>query len=249
MDTTPATTTKTERRARRRTGAGRLLLPLLMLAVAAPLLHFGTGGLLAALLEAPHGNTVEAARRGLEIPPERLIEAIDGLDAALRRHPNRERHVQLALLHQALAKHFDEDSPKRRAALNTAVDHFRAGLALAPLDPLSWTRLGWQLSLDGRHDESLAALRFSTLIGAHDPTQLWWRVELWLRHFRRLDEQDRSRLRRQLQLAFDQDPARLERLAGHYRLSYGVGHQLAEAGVERARLDEHFPIPMSLGGR
>lgn len=246
MATTRATTTKSNRPAAVRHRAGRLRLALIALLVATPLLILGMPRLSAALLVASQADTVSAVERGDTLPPSRLREAIERLDGALRWYPTRRTHLDLAALHQALAEQLGERHEAHRSTLDNAVAHLRAGLALGPLSPLAWTRLGWLLAQRGEAPEALEAVHMSTLIAAHAPRQQWWRLELWLRLLGEVGEEQRPLLRRQLAAAFEAEPQRLVKLATHYRALYRIRGELEAAGLAATELNLHFPIPLSL---
>ncbi|GAB6041431.1 hypothetical protein JCM17961_21050 [Endothiovibrio diazotrophicus] len=198
----------------------------------------------AALLEARHAGTVASAQRHQPLSAERLDAAIAGLEHALEWRPTRETHFHLAQLQQARAELAEAGPATRRSALDAAIAHYRAGLALAPLSSIGWSRLAWLLAGEGHTDQALAALRLSTLVGPYAPLQRWWRLELWLRLFRRLEPGDLPMARRQLAQAFDIDPWRLARLASRHGLLFRVRSELARAGVARERLDVLFPVPL-----
>lgn len=211
--------------------------------VALVLLYLSVPRLAATLWEIRFDDVAAAAERGVDVPPAQLQDAAEGLQQALRWTPSRAVYLKLAMLQQALAKVPGASVAEQHLALESALSSIRAGLAMAPVDPSAWSRLGLVLMRLGRPREALDAIRFSTVIAAQAPAERWWRLELWLLSLRYLEQGDVARLRRQLDLAFAADAGRLARLAKHYHLMPWVREELATAGHAAEQLDPYFPVP------
>jgi len=245
METTPATITRLEASpagaSRGGSRAGSRVLAVVALGAALPLAYLGVTRFAAALAEARAAGVVATLENGGQPSPQQLRDAIGLLESAQRWRPARDGRLALGLLHQGMAAVPSLTANVREAEQEAASGEFRAGLALAPLDALTWTRLGWMALRRGQPSEALQMLRFSTLIAAYAPDLLWWRLDLWLRLMPYLEDGDASLLRRQLGFAFDADPNRLAGLASRHQVLFHVRRELATAGYRSSRLDAYFP--------
>ncbi len=217
-----------------------------LLVGAAALVIQGGISLVAAYLEARFQPVVDVVARGGQAEPVQLAAAMDGLARALDWRASRSRHLGLAILHEAAAR-AAAGGDEARGSIEQAVTHYRAGLALAPVEPLVWARLARALMVLDDRAAALAALRQSTLQAAHDPRIQWWRARLWLALWPAAgwDPDDAAQLGRQLQILFDEDPGRLAAMASAYGRLYAVRGLLETAGQAPERLDLAFPRPLS----
>lgn len=243
----PATTTKAERGTPEMPPLSvRALIHTLAALIAATLISLGARGFLAALPGARHSETIHLAEQGKTVPVDYLRDALADLRVGLEREPTRARHRDIATLEFALARALADRAPSdrdaARAARRRAIDALRAGLLRAPIEPAMWTQLGWYLSFDDQPDAALHALRRATLLAAYAPEHHWWRMELWLRLHPFLRGDDIPVLRRQFAILFNEDAARLARLADGYALTATVrAHLEVTAGIDASELARHFP--------
>ncbi|MGB0712068.1 MAG: hypothetical protein ACPGUC_00775 [Gammaproteobacteria bacterium] len=204
---------------------------MLVLAAVIVLLYLGSRHLAAAWHYERAALVLDHLELGHEPGPERLRDALSDLRLALDWQPSRRYHFAMARLLVAKARAAEPE--RGRPVLLEAIAQQRAGLALAPVAPLGWTRLGRYLMDADLPGEALDAVRQSTVQAPFAPEQMWWRLELWLLLNAHFKEGDYALFKGQLAYTFNDNPDRLAALADHYRLRPYVRMALLEsAGVD-----------------
>ena len=120
--------------------------------------------------------------------------------------------------HLALGWHTLSESLKTRSTGSELVLHARQALLEGPANGYAWLQLAWGRWLEGRQQDSLAALRRSWALAPQSRNLAWLRAVLGTQHWPDLAVEDRARLASDMRRARDQnaDPFR-SRLQTHPR--------------------------------
>ena len=116
-----------------------------------------------------------------------------------------ERASTWSTLGLALALQADASPPEQRPALLGRADAaLRTSLSLAPANPYVWTRLAIVRQSEGAEDVELVRyLRLSWRTGPNEERLLVPRIGLALKHWGTITELDRSRVFRDIRVAWD----------------------------------------------
>ncbi len=215
----------------------RFWLPSIAVLIGLSLLIMGYISLQTAYPLERHRKLIDALKNQQPVAMATLLEANQELTESVSKYSSPSLLRSLAVVQLQLSRQVPE--PKEQKQLRAAaIDHLKRALAQAPADPLLWTRLAWARHLHGESEQALEALRFSTLLAAHAPEQMWWRLELWFRLIPQITHDDHSMLRRQLVFALETDSASLVNISRRYQRLVWLVQQLSLAGISSKELGE-----------
>lgn len=98
------------------------------------------------------------------------------------------------------------------ALLPAAHRSFTDSLALAPGDPLTWFRLSYTASKEGRFEAAARAWRMAVLTGAFDPQMMEYRLGLGFSLWPHMDAAGRAAMERQLLVFWSWGPGTVSEL-------------------------------------
>ena len=96
--------------------------------------------------------------------------------------------------------------------LPAARQAFADSLALAPADPLTWFRLSYAASKEGRFEAAARAWRLAVLTGAFDPQMMEYRLGLGFSLWPHMDAASRAAMERQLLVFWSWGPGTVSEL-------------------------------------
>jgi hypothetical protein len=146
-------------------------------------------------------------------------------------------YSDLASALTVLASFEPPDSEKARRLLERAIAATEAGLARAPADPRSWTRLAYLRTLlkSGPDPQAAQALQLSLQSGPYQrPDFLTLRLYLFLVQWPLIPDAGRARIRDQVELLWREAPDQLVRLAREAGLTDLILAALADAPIVKS---------------
>lgn len=170
-------------------GDHALILALLGLAAFA-LLVLAVPRIIAQAVLLPHLSTLENLQSGVTVSAVDLSRLREALKSAHRFDETDGRILtDQALVELVMADRMAEADWARRPLLESAADHLRQGLRLAPVNSFAWARLaGVHIALEGKFDEeSRRALAMSYATGPFADKIMPFRAGVTLAHWDSLD--------------------------------------------------------------
>ncbi len=162
----------------------------------------------------PARPVIAALRAGQTVDPRHLAIAADAQRAALGWRDDGRDRTALGLLHYYQARALGFDGDEARALFDEAIDDHRAGLARAPGKAHAWTRLAQLTLLRDGPTPALGPLLLRAIEAApYDRRLAFRRIELAMIAWRKLDEETRAAVRRQIRFAARVSQRRLDALA------------------------------------
>jgi len=193
-----------------------LLLGLALLAVFA--LRWGFASLATVQADRIMGRLEIAERAGQpELAGyEQALALLNRAEALRGEHPDQSDLRGQLLFWRAV--NYESFGPERAAALDAAVDQFRAALKQRPTWPYFWANLAVAKSERGIFDEEFSrAVRLATEYGPWERSLQLQMTRLYFHEGRRMDEDSRNRIVGLMRNAARTQPQRLLSLADDFR--------------------------------
>lgn len=118
---------------------------------------------------------------GLVPSPEAMLRVLQGTSTALRFRNLPDLRIGRAMANLSLATLIAEDRPTRERLVRDAVEDFRRGLELSPVNPRAWFRLAVVLADTQRLNGAASALELSLRTGPEERELIVPRAILGLR--------------------------------------------------------------------
>lgn len=209
VNTTPTESGKNRDHNRGHRGLAALIAGLL----GCGLLALGVPRLAAGLLTANGQDILWEIAAGRKPDREKMAAAIESRAAAHRWEPVAEREGERGTLLIRLAETLPPGAERQRI-LDEATAALESGLALGPVQPLSWASLAALRAEAGDRPGAVAALRLSLLAGVFDPDLMLWRINLGLSLLPAMEPETEALLAGQIRKIWVLAPDKVAQMSG-----------------------------------
>ncbi|MEX0298187.1 MAG: hypothetical protein AB3N28_03905 [Kordiimonas sp.] len=195
------------------------ILPIFMLLSSILLLYIGVPRFLAELMLVPGTPIYERTNLGEQVSDEELDVLQESREQAISFVDHPKAYHQLGLVFLLRAQRA-ENASERIMHAETAIDKLNTSLQLAPVNTFAWARLATAYMLVGpeNNDKAVEAWRTSVALARFEPFLFLSRNHIGISLYNNLNEEDREKLKEQIDLTYDWNRGQLRSYARQYDL-------------------------------